>query len=183
MADTRLSQFGRRFVAHPAGPTVLALLLAMVALPIVALTLNVVEATSASYSSASYSPAQLPSTDLGRWTAAFGAVVVSALVAGSVGGWIARRRNSGEIVTIILAWVCAIAAAQLLPAALGQHAGFGLICFDSCSVPVRAANPTSGAFAALIFPVAALFETNAFLTLVMGYGVWLAVIRHYRPTA
>jgi len=183
MADTRLSQFGRRFVAHPAGPTVLALLLAMVALPIVALTLNEVETTSASYSSVPHSPAQLPSTDLGRWTAAFGAVVVSALVAGTVGGRIARRRNSGEILTIVLAWVCAIVAAPLLPAILGQHVGFGVICIDSCSVPVSAANPTSGAFAALLFPVAALFETNALLTLVVGYGIWLGVIRHYRPTA
>lgn len=173
----RLRAAARSFCSHPAGPTILAVALALAAWPIVALTLDAVQAPPTDGSA--YAPLQLAATDAGRWTAALGSVLVSALVAGTFGGWWSRRKDEGEVLTILVAWVSAIAASPLLPALLGQNVGFGVICIDSCGVIVRSDNPISGPIAALMFPIPVLYEYKELGTLVVGYAIWLVIVRRF----
>jgi ABC-type branched-subunit amino acid transport system permease subunit len=97
-----------------AQPTALALLLALVAWPIVAMTWGV-----------GYRGQYLntpPESALVQWTAAAGGVFLSALVAGSIGGLVVRRNAvAGAIFTFVLALTVAILATTLAPAFLGQE--------------------------------------------------------------
>ena len=173
--ENRASTAMRRLIAHPVGPTVVAVVLAMVSWPFVALELNAVQETFTSLS-----PPQIAPTDPARWTAALGAVLVSALVAGSVGGWLSRRGHN-EFWALPLAWLVAVAASPVLPGLLGQNIGFGPICIDACEVDIGASDPASGIAAAILSPIAAMVEVGPLGILVIGFGIWWLVVRHFRP--
>jgi len=94
-----------RHWSRDARPTLLALLLALVSLPLVALTMGAVDTTGNHYSLAT----PIPATALGQWSAAASAVFVSALVAGTIGAplvrsqkWLGGSRHSSSLLSLPL---------------------------------------------------------------------------------
>jgi uncharacterized RDD family membrane protein YckC len=168
----------RRLLARREGPTVLAVALALVSLPFVAISLQEYACTNDLPSHV----AQLAPSDPARWTAAAGAALFSALIAGFIGGRISHN-PAGALLTFLLAWCLGIAAAPMLPAALGQQVGFGgPICIDSCWAPVSSAAPTSGALLGVfLFWLAPLLEGGPFLALLLGFGLWYSLIERFGP--
>jgi hypothetical protein len=168
-----------RIVAGSFGPTALALLLALVSLPLIALSLDVV----------AYQPGlplgtqgnEVSLVDLGRWSGAAGAVFGSALVAGTVGG-LALRRNAviGGLVAFVLAWMVSIAALSLLPALLNLNVGFSYFCLDSCGPALSSSNPTDGFFLAIMpwaLMMSIFMAPVAFITLGVGVVAWTRLLR------
>jgi hypothetical protein len=166
----------RRLVAHPAGPTIVAVVLAMVSWPMVALEMSAVQAPFESYS-----PPELSGADPARWTAALGAVLASALVAGTFGGWLRRERMWLEATAFLVAWLVGIAAAPVLPALLGQKIGFGSVCIDACWVPENSGDLGSVAAGVILFPLAAMVESGPFGILLVGFLIWLFIVWHFGP--
>lgn len=167
-----------RVLAGSSGPTVLALFLALLSLPLVVLSLDVV----------SYYPGvplgtqgnEVSLLDLGRWSGAGGAVFGSALVAGTVGG-MAFRRNAvfAGLAAFLLAWMVAIAALPLLPALLGQEVGFAYSCLDSCGPALSSSNPTQ-AIELAVMPWALMMSVFMapvpFITLGCGVVAWTKLL-------
>ena len=120
-----------RLTYHPAGPAVLAVSLALISLPFVALNLQVYEFTGTGFGIEDIAP--LSPTDPARWTAAFSAVLLSSVIAGIIGGWLIRhRRGSSYWAALPVAWICGIGGTTLLPALLGQRFGAVPMCIDGC---------------------------------------------------
>jgi hypothetical protein len=164
-----------------AWPTALALLLALVAWPPVALTLG---AVNPYYNGVD---PERPASALGQWSAAGGAVFLSALLAGSIGG-LAVRRNAivGGLFTFILALEVAMASVTLLPMLLGQDVG---VACESAIAPGLASSPCDPVFTtaqlyglgdylgALPFLWLAPFaEPGPVLVLALGVVVWTVVL-------
>ena len=168
-ADGPIGRALRRLSYHPAGPTVLAVALALTSWPFVALNIHVYELTGLADGSE-----PLPSTDPARWTAAASAVLVSAVVAGFVGGWLIRhRRDSSYWVALLVAWICGIGGTTLLPALLGQHFGTVPICIDGCAYSITTDNPGPNFLgAALLFWLGPLYEGQALGALIVGFVGW-----------
>jgi hypothetical protein len=113
----------KRFIAGRFGPTAVALVLGLIAWPIVSLSL----AGPSEWASES------SSLEL-AFLASLGAVVAGALVGGTVGGRRWRRRPiSAGILAIVTAWPAAIIAFPIIPTALGLAFRFGHRCADGCS--------------------------------------------------
>ena len=172
------------FAASPAGPVVIALALAMVSLPIVALTLHVYP-VDPYFGDWDGSAPDLAWTDSARWLAAIGAVVASALVAGAIGGLWRRHRRLLRM-TFVIAWIVAVAATPLLPELAGRHVGFGgPVCIDSCWAPINTSAPTGAPISAVLFwwlgPLAG--EIAPFVVLSAGFTVWLKLIARIAPQA
>ena len=178
----------RRTLTHWSGPTVLAVLLALLSLPLVAISLNAVQAppwVDAMNCRGGLIDSQepciyvrLPLADLGRWTGAAGAVLAAALVAGAIGGLIVRRHAKiGGLLTVLLAWEVAIAAIPLLPAMF--HLDVAFAHAEGWGPLIRSTGPTSGLSAAapwwvLISP---LYEPVPLALLLVGVVVWTKLLR------
>jgi uncharacterized RDD family membrane protein YckC len=178
MRDKAATAALRRLLARREGPTVLAVTLALVSLPLVAISLQ-------EYAYSNDLPldvAQLAPSDPARWTAAAGAVLFSALIAGFFGGRVSHN-PAGALLTFLLAWCVAIAAAPVLPAALGQQVGFGgPICIDTCWAPVSSVAPASGAlWSVFLFWLAPFLEIGPFLALLLGFALWYSLIDRFGP--
>jgi hypothetical protein len=170
----RLAAITGSLLARRSGPTVLAVLFALVSLPIVALTLDAVDSTAGQFSYGK----QIPATDLGRWSAAASAVLISAIIAGTVGAPLVRRRAKiGALVTFHLALLVAIPTLPLLPALLGQHVAAGVLCLDGCSGVTYTNNLLGGLYADLFFMLAPLFEPVPVILLALGVCIWTPIVR------
>jgi hypothetical protein len=155
-------------------PTVLALLFALPAWPLVALTLGAVDTTESCSK-----PPMLPISDVGRWAAAAGAVFVSALIASSVTSRLVKgNRLLLALETIALALLVAIPVLPLLPNMLGQHVGAGAVqaidCWDV------AASSQAPLWADLLFPLAPIVEPLPVLILVIGVWIWAGLVTEPR---
>jgi hypothetical protein len=178
-------------LTHWSGPTVLAVLLALLSLPLVAISLDAVQAPPGvgamncrgglidSREPCIYDG--LPLADLGRWSAAAGAVLAAALISGTIGGWIVRRHaKMGGLLTVLLAWEVAIAAIPLLPATF--HLDVAFAHAEGWMPLIRSTEPTSGLSAAgnpswvLISP---LYEPVSLVLLLVGVVVWTKLLRWF----
>ena len=167
-----------RHWSRDARPTLLALLLALVSLPLVALTMGAVDTTGNHYSLAT----PIPATALGQWSAAASAVFVSALVAGTIGAPLVRSQKwLGGITTFFIALVVAPPALPLLPAFLGQHVGVAVSCMDVCSPASSTNDLTTGLLADLFIFLAPWAEPWPVLTLAVGVGIWVYLVRRLQP--
>jgi len=179
----------RRTLTHWSGPTVLAVLLALLSLPLVAISLNAVQAppwVDAMNCRGGLIDSQepciyvrLPLADLGRWTGAAGAVLAAALVAGAIGGLIVRRHAKiGGLLTVLLAWEVAIAAIPLLPATF--HLDVAFAHAEGWMPLIRPTEPTSGLSAAgnpLWVLLSPLYEPVPLALLLVGVVVWTKLLR------
>jgi hypothetical protein len=160
-----------RRLARRGRPTELALLLALLSLPIVALTLSATTADSYLLDEA------VPAATLGQWSAAASAVFISAFVAGTLGAPAVRRHaKAGGLFTFLLALLVAIPALPLLPALLGQSVGAGGVCYW-CSSATNTKNLLDGLGYDLVFIFAPLVEPVPVLTLAIGVAVWTYLVR------
>jgi hypothetical protein len=160
-----------RWVPSRHRPAALALLLALVSLPLVALTL---EPTSAG----DYQGLPIPATALGQWSAAASAAFISALVAGRLGaGAVKRHAVAGGCLTFVLALLVAIPALPLVPAMLGESVGVGRVCLDGCWALTGTNNLGDGLISDVFFMLAPFYEPVSVLTLAVGVGVWTYLVR------
>ena len=165
-------------------PTVLALVFAVLALPIVLLTLGAVDPTIAARTlDPNTGPQPTAASALGQLSAAVGGVFLPALVAGTIGGPIVRRNSGGgALLTILIALLVAVPGVLLLPLALHQNVGVGWLCIDGCSSIVSTQFPLSGIQAAEMFVgLAPFIEPGPVLTLAVGVGLWTVIVRSF-PT-
>ena len=161
-----------RFVPFRYLPTALALLLALAAWPLVAMTLGTTTGAG------SLQGDQPPATFLGQWSAAASAVFISAFVAGTIGARAVRRHAVlGGVFTFLLALVVAVPAVPLLPALLGQCVGVGRVCFDVCSEMTGTRNLGDGMASDLFFVFAPFYEPLPVLTLAAGVVIWTRLVR------
>ncbi|HEX7490756.1 MAG TPA: hypothetical protein VF337_03515 [Candidatus Limnocylindrales bacterium] len=160
---------GPEGLAERARPTLLALALALLAWPVVALSLGATTGDARE---------RIPATELSRWTAAASAVFISALVAGPIGGFaVCRHAKSGAVFTFLLALMVAIPALPLIPSALGQNVGAGFVCIDTCSDATSTSNLVAGVWADMFLLFAPLYEPVPVLTLVGGVVLWTVLLR------
>jgi hypothetical protein len=166
-------------VSRPLGPALLALALALVSLPFVALTLH-------AYPYSRYQVgfvSDLSPTDPARWTAAVSAVIPSALVTGVVARLVRRHRNL-MAATFLLAWIVAIATTPVIPTLLGQNVGFGgPICIDTCWAPISTSAPAGAPVIAVLFwwlgPLVG--EFGPFAVLAAGFVAWFRFVYRISP--
>lgn len=165
-------------------PTALALVLALVAWPIVAVTMN------AAYPVHDVGGPELGASPLARWSAAASAVFISAAVAGPIGGVMVRRNAiGGGVTTFALALAAAVASWPLLPMLLGQQ--IGVACestfapgFSSspCDPFLTTGNLASDLQAVPFFWLAPFAQPVAVATLAIGVSVWTAILAmSWRP--
>lgn len=178
-----IGQAVSKLAYHPAGPTVLAVALALISLPFVAVTLQVYEMESTGFQIADIHP--LAPADPARWTAAASAVLLSALVAGSAGGWLLRHRSGYSYwVALLLAWICGIGSTTLLPSLLGQHFGAVPLCIDGCGYGISTGAPGPTFVAAALFCwLGPISEGPAFGILVVGFIAWSQILTRFGPAA
>jgi hypothetical protein len=163
----------KRRIVHWVGPTALALLFALVSLPLVALTFGAVDSIG-DIGQRNWAPA----TTLGQWSAAASAVFIPALVAGTIGGFAVRRHaRIGAVLTFMLALLVAIPALPLLPALLGQNVGVGVMCLDRCGPVVSAIHLEWNLWADGFFWLAPFVEPVPILILALGVGGWTRIVR------
>jgi len=176
-----MSDVARRTLTHWSGPTALAVLLALLSLPLVAISLDAVQAPPGSdydsrgfFDGCHFPVVALSLIDLGRWTAAAGAVLAAALVAGTIGGLIVRRHAKlGGILTLLLAWEVAIAALPLLPWLFHLDVALG---FGGCGKPLEPNDGLRLAGYGLI-PFSQLYQPVPFVLLLVGVIVWTTLLR------
>jgi MFS family permease len=155
-------------------PTALALLLALVAWPLVALTMGAVYP---------HHP-EPPASAFSQWAAAASAVFLSALVAGPIGSLVVRRHVFvGGVFTFVLALVVAIASLPLLPLLLGQEVGVGCqsaiapgLSSSHCDPVITTTNLANDLQAVPFFWLAPFLEPVPVLVLAVGVSVWTAIV-------
>jgi hypothetical protein len=163
--------FGR--IPRWAQPTLLALLLGVLALPLVGLTCG------ATNGNGSWAPA----TSTGQWSMAAGAVVIPSLVAGTIGGALVRHKaRVGAVLTFLIALLVAIPASLILPSVLGQNVDVGKICIDGCSSAISTRDLGASLSAHYAFWAAPFIEPVPVLTLAIGIGIWTATVRRLSRT-
>lgn len=163
-------------------PTSLAVVLAMVSLPLIAWSLDAADySTPVGYG---ITPAPLGMMDVSRWSAAFGAVLAAAVVAGTLGGPLTRKNAPlGALVTVALAWLVGVAALPLLPlllhANLGGNLGFARVCLDTCAPQIWSRDPGDGVRVLPFAWLGPLVAPVPFVTLLAGVGCWTYVLRRH----
>jgi hypothetical protein len=183
-AGTRFSR-DPRFLAFMGStswwtPPLIAVVLAVTSLPLVAHSLSIFDTSHAVSSSTPF----LVDSDPRRWTTGAGSVLFSALVAGTVGAPVVRRRLvTGALFTFILALITAIAVFPIMPANLGNHVGEVIFCIDGCNAIVDSWDPSSGLHAAPFFAWAAFYEPAAVAALAVGVSLWSLVVRRLSEAA
>jgi ABC-type branched-subunit amino acid transport system permease subunit len=171
-------------LTHWSGPTVLAVLLALLSLPLVAISLDADSGAPCGgglFSGRTCIYDGLPLANLGRWAAAAGAVLTAALVAGTIGGMVVRRHAvTGGILTVLLAWEVAVAALPWLPSLLDLDVGFGFN--GSFGAQIQSSHPSSGLGVALLIPLLPLEwcrEPVPFVLLLAGVVAWTVILRRF----
>ena len=158
--------------------TALALALALVAWPLVALTLGAV------YPYYDLVGPERPASALGQWSAAGGAVFLSALVAGPIGSLMVRRNAiGGGVLTFVLALAVAVSSVMLLPVLLGQQVGVACestlapgFSSSPCDPVIKTTDLVADLQAVPFFWLAPFVEPIPVLILAVGVGVWTAVL-------
>jgi hypothetical protein len=171
---------GPSFLAHVFDAALLALFFAILSLPFVAVSLDV-----GVYGAPSGLGAQVSLSDLGRWTAAFGAVVAASLVAGTIGAPLVRANAIlGALLTLVVAWGVAVVALPILPVLLhlNRDGNLGFVspvwCFDVCGGPAMYANDILSGLDRLGDSwMAPLRAPVPFALLVGGVARWTHVVR------
>jgi hypothetical protein len=154
-------------------PTGLALLCALISLPLVVPTLGI-------FSGHCSNGEVVPASVVGQSSAAIGAVFIPALVAGTIGGYVVKRHAViGGLLTFVLALLVAIPVLPLLPAMLGQDVAAGYIAMD-CSGATGTQDLSVGLFADLFFVFAPLAEPGPVLILAVGVSIWTYLVRASR---
>ena len=171
-----------RLAHHPAGPTALAVAIALISLPFVAVNLQLYELESSGFAISDIHP--LAPTDPARWTAAASAVLLSALIAGSAGGWLLRHR-SGYSYWIALLWPGSAASAALpcCPRSLVSISGPSPCVSTGAateSLQVHQARPSSRP---LCSAGSARSTRVRRLDLVVGFVAWSQILRSFGPPA
>jgi hypothetical protein len=168
-------------------PVLVAILFALVSLPVVALSLNVADYGLGLGSD--LNPIQVPAGDIGRWEGAFGAVLAAGLVGGVIGSALVRVNALwGGLLTLLIAWVVAIAALPVLPVLLGANhggaLGFGSFCPigpGTCHAAITASDAVSGVKQVWLFWFAPLVAPAPFAALLLGIAYWTRVVRSWTP--
>jgi hypothetical protein len=158
--------------AYRVGPTAIGVLLALISLPLVVLTFDAVDISSGGrYYPGTVAPASEPA----QWTAAASAVLLSAVVAGSIGA-LAVRRNpvGGAMFTFLLAWLVAVPGLAVLPALLGQHVAAGCVFMSDgpCEWAVTSENLFTGLWSDRFFFFTPFMDPLPLVILAVGVGVW-----------
>jgi hypothetical protein len=155
--------------------TAMALLLAIPAWPIVALSLHAF--ANQPYFRYSDPPSALPPDDPARWLMAGAAVFGSALIAAPLGALIARRSaRVGFLFTAALAWIVALQALAALPEIQRRDIGLEFSCIDTC---IALLHTSQGFHPALILFAWAgpLAEPASFAALAVGVWFWASWVR------
>lgn len=154
------------------GPTTVAVLLALISLPLVVLTFDAVDISAGGHF---YPGTVAPASEPAQWAAAASAVLLSAVVAGSIGA-VAVRRNAvgGAILTFLLAWLVAVPALAVLPALLGQHVGAGCVYMSDgpCEWAVTSENLFTGIWSDRFFFFTPFMDPLPLVILAVGVAVW-----------
>jgi hypothetical protein len=159
-------------------PTVFAVGMALISWPIVALTLGAVDTSGKAFNPELASPA----TALGLWSAAGSGVLLSALVAGTIGGPLVRRHaGGGWLLTFVLALIVAIPGLTIAPALLGQNVGAGCENIEMAGPCTEYIVKTGNLFQAVwsdaLFWLAPVYEPIPVFVLAVGVAVWTALVR------
>jgi hypothetical protein len=171
--------FGR----HDAGPSpyawwspsAIAVLFALLSLPLVAMSINIVDT---SYVLREGSPS-LARSNPGRWIAAASATLISAVVAGGLGAPLVRRHAiAGMLFTCLCALIVAIAVFPILPAFLGEHFGMAVLCIDGCRAVIDSSDPMSGLRAAPLFAWTPWLAPVSMGVLAAGVAAWTLIVRY-----
>lgn len=154
----------RSIAARPGGPTILALGLAVLAIPfaVAAIVLAAVDGSG--------DPTGMD-LDLAV-VMALAAVVAGALVGGTIGGLAVRRRPYlGLALAIGTAWPVALATLSIVPGLLDRPYGAVRLCFDSCSSIIRSDSALSaiGGYGVSVLLMAAIGVPAAGLLLFLGW--------------
>ena len=174
LAATRRGWLAGTFLERLTGPwmpTAIAVALAILSMPLVAATFDPSDGTDA----------LAPATPLAIWSAAAGAVLVSALVASRYGARRVRARPVfGTVQTFVVALLVAIPMAPLLPFLLGQQIAFGQYCFFTCGHTYYGTQFLPGALATdLLLPFAPFAEPGPVALLAIGVVIWAVIVRHW----
>ncbi len=166
---------GRRMPKEAINATSLALGMAFLAWPIVAMTLDFSPLFTTP-------PTTLNSDEAGRWTAAASAVFFPALIAAPLGAVaVERHARLGGFFTFVMALIVAISSVSVLPTLLGERVEIGYFCMGACGpFFTSAASPAdlpAGVQMALLFPFAPLFEPVPVLVLAAGVAIWTDLVR------
>jgi hypothetical protein len=111
------------------------------------------------------------------------AVLLAAVVAGTVAGFVVRRRPvGGMVLALFLAWPIAIASLSLLPALFGFRYEGVRICIDSCSSMINsfAWSGATAYGAGVWFGIVGPIEVAAILA---GLAYWASRRRHRSMSA
>jgi hypothetical protein len=159
-----------RLAAGAIGPTRLALILAVIALPAVVVGLPAYEGAGPPDMLATLSPLS-PAVLL----AILPAVLASALVAAPLGGWLERRRSwLGAVVAFSVAWIVAIVALPIGPFLAGLPYA---CCYLGLNGSFVIAGPASGVRAVTQGLWASpLLAPVPFVVLLVGVIVWALAI-------
>jgi hypothetical protein len=157
-------------------PTLLAVLFAVVSLPVVALTMPVWAHGR-----------EVSAADPARWAAAAGAVLVPAVIMGTIGAPIVRWHGvMGGWLVLTLAWMMAIVVLPVLPVLLNLDYG-GTLSFGSYNLGFVAADragftadgAAAGLRSVLLFPVAPMAAPMPCVLLVLGVAYWTRIARTF----
>jgi hypothetical protein len=163
-----------RLAAGRLGPSRLALVLALIALPLVLVGVP------------AYVPGPRSTTDLrdlvslgplapAVLAATIPAVIVSALVAGTLGGWVERRRRwFGAVVAVVAAWIVGILVLPFGPTVLQLPYGCCYLGLDGTLGITTPASAIRAATEGLLFSPA--IAPVPFIALLVGVIVWARAI-------
>lgn len=153
-------------------PTYVAVALALLSVPLVALTIHPTVANAA----------RSPAAPIDHWLSAAGAALVSAVVAGTLGGFAARRIGWIAIFpTFLLALIVAAPASVIVPGLFGPPVAYSEVCLfplGNCSPAIQSSDPRNAILASPLAVLAPLVEPIAVLTLAGGVVIWWLAIRH-----
>jgi hypothetical protein len=161
-------------------PVLLALALAALAWPVVALTLRVFVHHESYLNEAGreYVVSYLAAGDPARWAVAAAAVFASALVAGAFGAPLVRRHALlGGWFTVTLAWLVAAMVAPAVPLLIGRELGFEFGCIDTCSEWFGTGSRDPWGLELMFFWLGPLAEPPSFAALVVGVAIWGGLLR------
>lgn len=143
--DGPISTRIRGLAQGPAGPTVLAIGLAVLATPFGAWAI-----TRAAVDGSGQPAFVDPGLAIGM---SLLATLVGAVVGGTVGGLVVRRNPTGGMVlALATAWPAALATLPVVPALLGRHYGGVGLCIDSCG-PVITSEALGSAISSYLISV------------------------------
>lgn len=169
----------QRVAARRWGSLILALGLAVLSIPFAAISIRAVSEFTTSYPEGYVAPI--------GWEAAIAmataAVLLAAVVAGTVAGFVVRRRPvGGLILALFLAWPVAIASLPLLPAVFGIPYQGVWFCFDSCA-PLISSSPLSAATNYVLAVWIGVIGPIEIAAILAGLGYWASRRRHRTASA